>query len=271
MKEAVSIILPTYNRANVVGKAIESVLTQTYTDFELIVIDDGSTDDTEKVIASYDDKRICYYRMEANGGQSKARNYGMKMAKYDYLAFEDSDDLWRIDKLEAQMRVMKEAESDVGVIYHKFRYDLGYGKSVVLPDESIPLERKSGDIYAQLLWDNLIGMPTMLIKKECIEKVGGMDESLRCLEDYDFALKVCKKYKAVFLNEIYLDANYSTSGVSVGNSGQYLVASCVLLAKYKNDYITTGTFEHRVEVILRDAESLGVTENIVRLLEKILK
>ncbi|MDD6571652.1 MAG: glycosyltransferase family 2 protein [Thermoflexaceae bacterium] len=269
--EPVSIILPTYNRAHRVGKAIESVLKQTYTDFELLVIDDGSTDETEQVVTRYMDKRVHYYRMAENGGQSKARNCGMQMAQYDYLAFEDSDDLWRPEKLKVQMETMQGAEQDVGMVYHKFRYDLGEGRGMVLPDEKIPLERKSGNIYEQLLWDNMVGMPTMLLKKECVNVVGGLDESLKCLEDYDFALRIAQKYKAIFINEIYLDATYSVSGVSGGDTGQYLIASCLLLAKYKADYLATDTFNHRVEIILRDAEKLGVTEMVVGLLEKVLQ
>lgn len=269
--EPVSIILPTYNRAHRVGKAIESVLTQTYTDFELLVIDDGSTDETEQVVTRYMDKRVHYYRMAENGGQSKARNCGMQMAQYDYLAFEDSDDLWRPEKLKVQMETMQGAEQDVGMVYHKFRYDLGEGRGMVLPDEKIPLERKSGNIYEQLLWDNMVGMPTMLLKKECVNVVGGLDESLKCLEDYDFALRIAQKYKAIFINEIYLDATYSVSGVSGGDTGQYLIASCLLLAKYKADYLATDTFNHRVEIILRDAEKLGITEMVVGLLEKVLQ
>ena len=269
--DPVSIILPTYNRADRVGKAIESVLTQTYPDFELLVIDDGSTDETEEVVTRYGDKRVHYYRMAENGGQSKARNCGMQMAQYDYLAFEDSDDLWRPEKLKVQMEVMQGAEHDVGMVYHKFRYDLGEGRGMVLPDEKIPLERKSGNIYEQLLWDNMVGMPTMLLKKECVNVVGGLDESLKCLEDYDFALRIAQKYKAIFINEIYLDATYSVSGVSGGDTGQYLIASGLLLAKYKADYVATDTFNHRVEIILRDAEKLGVTEMVVGLLEKVLQ
>lgn len=142
---------------------------------------------------------------------------------------------------------------------------------MTLPDHKIPLENKSGDIYRQLLWDNLVGMPTVLIKKECVEAVGGMDESLHCLEDYDFALRIAKKYKAIFLDEIYVDANYSVTGVSGGDNSQYLIASCMLLAKYKADYLATDTFNHRLEVILRDADRLGVTEKIVQLLEKLLQ
>ena len=139
--EPVSIILPTYNRADKLGDAIGSVLAQNYETFELLVID------------SYEDKRVRYYRMGKNSGQSKARNVGMQMAKYDYLAFEDSDDLWRQGKLEAQMDAMLHADPDVGMVYHKFRYDLGDGRGMTLPDEKIPADRKSGDIYAQLLWN----------------------------------------------------------------------------------------------------------------------
>jgi glycosyltransferase involved in cell wall biosynthesis len=267
----VSIILPTYNRAQKVGKSIESVLRQTYTDFELLVIDDGSTDNTEEVVNGYKDNRVHYYRMPENGGQSKARNQGMKLAQYDYLAFEDSDDLWRSGKLEAQMCAMQNADKNVGMIYHKFRYDLGEGRSMTLPDEKIEAGKKSGDIYAQLLWDNLVGIPTMLIKKECVVEVGGLDESLRCLEDYDFALRIAKKYQAIFLDEIYLDAEYSVTGVSGGDTTQYLIASCMLLQKYKTDYLATNTFNHRVEIILRDAERLGVKAQIVKLLEKLLQ
>lgn len=269
-QEPVSIILPTYNRADKVGKAIESVLAQTFKNFELIIVDDGSTDQTETVIAEYKDQRIRYYKLQKNGGQSRARNFGLQKAGYKYIAFEDSDDLWHPQKLEAQMEAMLHAGSKVGLVYHKFRYDLGDGMGITLPDEKIPLKKKSGDIYAQLLWDNLIGMPTILMKKECLEKAGGLDESLRCLEDYDFALRIAKHYDAVFLDEIYVDAQYSLTGVSGGDTGQYLIASCMLLAKYKADYLATNTFNHRVEIIMRDAQKLGVTEKIVELLEKVL-
>ena len=74
-----------------------------------MVIDDGSTDETENVVAQYGDKRVCYYRFDENCGQSRARNYGMQMAQYDYLAFEDSDDLWRPEKLKVQMDAMQNA------------------------------------------------------------------------------------------------------------------------------------------------------------------
>lgn len=268
-KEWVSVILPTYNRAAKVGKAIESVLNQTYPYFELLIIDDGSMDNTEEVVASYQDERIRYHKLPQNGGQSKARNCGLQMASYDYLAFEDSDDLWHPRKLELQMEAMK-ADETVGFSYHKLQYDLGEGRCITLPDEKVPLEKKSGDIYAQLLWDNLVGMPTLLMRRECLERVGYMDESLQCLEDYDFALRLGKHYKAVFVGEVLLDAEFSNTGVS-GNSYQYLIASCQLIQKYKADYLATETLNHRLEIILRDAEQLGIQEQIVAFLEKVMQ
>lgn len=268
-KDWVSIILPTYNRAEKIGRAIESVLNQTYPYFELLVIDDGSTDDTKQVVASYEDERVHYHKMPQNGGQSKARNFGMQLAKYEYIAFEDSDDLWRPKKLELQMCALLEDEM-AGFAYHKLQYDLGEGRCITLPDEKVSLEKKSGDIYAQLLWDNLVGMPTLLMRRKCLEKIGYMDETLQCLEDYDFALRLGKHYRAVFVSEILLDAEFSNTGVS-GNSYQYLLASCQLIQKYKADYIATGTLNHRLEVILRDAEALGIKDKMIELLEKVMQ
>lgn len=265
----VSIIIPTYNRADKIGTSIESVLAQTYPHFELIIVDDGSTDHTHQIVKAYQDERIRYYRQAENAGQAKARNYGIKMAQYEYLAFEDSDDLWLPQKLERQMKVFEHADDAVGMVYHKLRYDFGGGRGCILPDERLETEKKSGDIYAQLLWDNLVGMPTLLIKRACVEEIGLLDEEMKCLEDYDFVLRIAKRYHAVFLDEVLLHAQYSTTGVS-GDSLQYLLASVTLISKYKNDYIKTGTLQHRIQIILEDAQKLGIQAQIVALLEKIL-
>lgn len=269
-REYVSIILPTYNRAKKIGKAIESVLAQSYEKFELIIVDDGSLDDTEDVVKAYNDSRIRYYKLPKNCGQSCARNKGIELAKYKYVAFQDSDDIWLQGKLEAQMYVMQDEES-IGMVYHKIRYSMGSGRHFIIPDENVPLDKKSGDIYGQLLWDNLVGMPTILVKKECIEQIGGLDETLNCLEDYDFALRIAKEYKVKFIDEVYLASEFSTTGVSGGDTERYLIASCRLLQKYKADYLATDTFNHRVEIILRDAERLGITEQIIQLMEKLLQ
>ena len=171
--------------------------------------------------------------------------------------------------MEAMLRA-EQADAKVGFCYHKLKYDMGEGRYFILPDEKVSLEQKSGDIYAQLLWDNLIGMPTLLVKKECLDEIGYLDEEMNCLEDYDFALRLTRSYHGVFVDEVLLDAEFSTTGVS-GDSYKYLIASCILVQKYKRDYISTNTLNHRLEIILRDAKRMGIEEQIIGLLEKIMQ
>ncbi len=266
----VSIVLPTYNRAAEIKRSIQSILEQTYRRFELIIVDDGSMDDTEQVVQGFRDKRIKYFRMSENGGQSKARNFGMKKARYDYIAFQDSDDMWHPDKLELQMQAFFSAPQEVGFVYCKFRYDIEEVGQIILPEEKVPIERKNGMIYEQLLWENLVGMPALIIKKECLEKVGYLDETLKALEDYDFALRLAQYYQAVFIDQILLETAYSPTGVS-SNALQALLASCILVQKHKKAYIEKGILLPRLEIILKDAEKIGLTDQIVPLLEKIMQ
>ncbi len=266
----VSVILPTYNRAGILQKSIDSVLSQTYTDLELVIVDDGSTDNTKELVASYEDSRIRYLYTEMNRGAAAARNFGMENAAEDteYIAFEDSDDLWHKDKLEKQIKEM-ERHPESGFCYHKIAYDMGGGYQAILPDERLPAEKKQGEIYAQLLFDNLVDCPSMLIRKDLLGRVGSFDEMLKALEDYDLALRLAKQAPVAFVNEVLLDSSYSTTGVS-GSAVNYLMASCVLLGKYKKDYLETDTFNHRVEIIITDAERAGMKDQIVGFLEEVL-
>lgn len=267
-KLGVSVILPTYNRAHMIKKSIDSVLSQTYSDFELIIIDDGSTDGTEEIISEYKDDRIVFRKLEENGGgQSKARNFGIQMAKYDYLAFEDSDDIWYPNKLELQMKAIQNTSPKVGMVYHKMKYEIPEYGTVVLPQGE---RKRSGNIYKELLYDNMIGMPTLLVKKACVEDVGLLDESFNCLEDWDWVLRIAKKYEAIFIDEILLDSDYSVTGVS-GKSYAFVMTMCKLVLKYKKDLLETNTLNHRLEIILRDSERLGIRDEVVNILERIMK
>lgn len=267
--EKVSVILPTYNRAHCLEKAVQCVLQQTYEELELIIVDDASTDGTGELVAQMGDKRIRYYCSNKNQGASGARNYGMEKAECAYIAFQDSDDYWHAGKLEKQMRALQ-AQPEAGFCYHKMRYHLGGESYAILPAEEIAFEKKNGTIYEQLLYDNMVSPPILLARLECIRDTGLFDTEFKALEDYDYALRMAKKYRAVFVDEVLLEASYSTTGVS-GNAVNYLLASCRLIQKYKADYQSTGTLNHRLEVILRDASAIGMQEQFIRLLEQILK
>ena len=108
MKDLISIITPTYNCAKFIGVTIESVMKQTYENWEMIIVDDASTDNTEEIVRRYDDKRIKYVKLEKNSGAAIARNKAMKLAQGKYMAFLDSDDIWKENKLEKQINFMEE-------------------------------------------------------------------------------------------------------------------------------------------------------------------
>lgn len=105
-KGLVSIIMPSYNTAAFIGESIESVLKQTYTEWELLIVDDCSTDNTEEIVKQYDDDRIKFFKQEKNSGAASCRNYALRMARGEWAAFLDSDDLWTVDKLEKQLSFM---------------------------------------------------------------------------------------------------------------------------------------------------------------------
>jgi len=205
----VSIILPSFNRAHLLPRAIKSILSQTFQDFELIIVDDGSSDNTEEVIKSFKDNRIIYIRHDKNKGANAARNTGLQVAGGEYIAFQDSDDEWLPEKLEKQIKVFETAPSEVGIVYTSFWKYLNNNDKIYIPDPQI--KQKEGYIFKQLLERNFIGLPTAIIKKKCFEKVGRFDEELYYLEDWDLFIRISRYYQFMFINEP-LVISYDTPG-----------------------------------------------------------
>lgn len=271
MEPTVSIVLPTYNRAGLVGRAVESILEQTYRDFELLVIDDGSTDDTEKVIRTYrGDERIRYKKLKHNFGQAYARNIGITHAKGNYIAFHDSDDVWRKEKLEKQMQVMLDAPDRVGMVYGCCEYHGLVGETDYFPRKAIEQEKKRGYIYPKLLEENLIGIPSLLVRKECIEQAGMFSESLRSLEDYEWILRLGKLYEAEYIDEILVDVYAQKESVNRNLSVNFSVR-CMLIGMYKLEMARYGVLESVVQEFLGEARYLGCLDQVVAALQQVLK
>jgi len=208
--EQVTVILPTYNRASSVEKAIESVRKQTYPAWKLIVVDDGSTDGTWELVQKIKEKRIRYVRNEKNGGPSYSRNVGAKLADTKYIAFQDSDTVWHPRKLERQVMELEE-NKDYIMVYHP--YHLSGAAEGIYPKQSIPIEEKRGNIYKSLLYCSMIGTPCMLLKRDIFLQAGGFAEELRCLEDYELSLRLAKMGSIGFLEEVLLEAEDSENSV----------------------------------------------------------
>lgn len=219
-EELVSVVIPTYNRGYCIERAVRSVLDSTWRNLEVIVVDDGSTDDTERVIKSIDDPRMRYIRIEENHGANHARNVGVQNAKGDYIAFNDSDDEWLPDKLQKQMRVMLQADDEkLGCVYCPVcKYENGKMISIE-PDMERYGEDAIGNIYHFMLGHMFISTQTLLLKKKVIEEAGYFNENLTRLQDWEFLLRVAQKYRFTLVQEGLVKAYLQPDSLSKNTRG----------------------------------------------------
>jgi len=192
----ISVVIPAYNAEKYVEEAIDSVLNQTFQDFEIIVVDDGSKDFTKEKVLNIADTRIRYIHKE-NGGPSSARNTGIKSARGKYIALLDYDDIWMPQKLERQLAKFN-LEPDLGLVYSWVQS--------INPDGShrfVAKPETEGWVYNDLIIDNFQHNGSVqLIRKECFEKAGYFDESLLNVQDWEMWLRLAKYYKFGVVREI---------------------------------------------------------------------
>lgn len=201
----VSVVLPTYNRAHTLLRAITSVLSQDYREIELIVVDDGSTDDTASLLGGIADPRLRLIRHEQNRGVAAATNTGIRAARGNLIAFQDSDDEWLYGKLSRQMAAFSAAgENCVGVYCVKIVYgrdpDFSRGirriACVPGPGETVV----QGDLREVLWRRNLVSPQTALCAREAALRLGGFDEKLRTDQDWDFFTRLCEMGTLAFVD-----------------------------------------------------------------------
>jgi glycosyltransferase involved in cell wall biosynthesis len=185
---AVSVIIPTYNRAAWVQEAAASVLAQTFRDFELLVVDDGSTDDTFEALAAVDGQ-LDLLRLEQRQGVSAARNRGAAAARGEWLAFLDSDDLWLPQKLSRQMHYLK-SHPDCAICQTEEIW-IRNGVRVNPPKTH---RKAGGDIFLQSLGRCMVSPSAVVLRRQLFEDLGGFDESLPAAEDYDLWLRVAWRH-----------------------------------------------------------------------------
>jgi len=215
---AVSIILPTYNRAYCIRRAVDSVLNQTFTDFELILIDDGSTDETKAIVESYDDPRLVYIHNEGNQGQTKRLNDGLRLARADLIAFQDSDDEWLPTKLEKQVAAMRSQPPEVGLVYvDKWRFEPEREKFHWKSPTNMP---EDGIIFEKALDEQVynIGPQSVLIRRECFDKVGPFDERLTNFNDWDMFVRISRYFLFYHIPEPLV--NYFKSADALTSLGE---------------------------------------------------
>jgi len=182
----VTVVLPTYNRADTLGRAMATVLAQTCDDLELIVVDDGSTDDSAGVIARHQhDRRVRCLRLSRRGGAAAARNAGIQAGTAPFVAFQDSDDEWTPSKLALQLRVL-EADTSIGWVGGRHRVVTPSDTWEVAPSAVIA----GADHRAELLDGRAFVTPTWLVRRSVIDAAGGFRADMPCLEDWDLIFRL---------------------------------------------------------------------------------
>lgn len=224
----VSVVIPTYNYARFVGNAVDSILAQTFTDYEIIVVDDGSTDETARVLAGYGDK--VRYVHQNNAGQSAARNHGIGLAHGEYLAFLDADDTWLPQKLDKQVRFLDEHGE-----YDMVFADMSHCVDGAMIHKRYLHEKKykfvaQGKIFNNLLREGFIFMPTVLVRRKCFEQVGVFDVTLSNCEDVDLWFRIADRFQIGFVDEPLAVRNVHGANVT-HQQEDYLMAPLQLMEK----------------------------------------
>jgi glycosyltransferase involved in cell wall biosynthesis len=263
MKEKiVSVIIPTYNRSAYLLEAIESVISQTYKNIEIIVIDDGSSDDTKEKLRPYLNK-IKYVFIE-NGGPARARNVGMEMASGEYIAFLDSDDLYYPYKIEIQVAILNKhhgvslvcselsAINDTKILdelhlqkYHRSAYidteatyENIYSKTISIAESGLNLKKWKdrkiyiGDVFHRYYSELILSTNTVMFRKSLLKSVGLQREQYRLFEDYDFVLRITKSHRVAFIDVPTYKLRYH--GTQISSTRDKPDGSEILIKKHIN-------------------------------------
>ena len=232
VKGRVSVVIPTYNRRAVIKEAVVSVLGQTYSNVEVIIVDDGSTDDTANCLSALDDERVCVIRLAENSGVSYARNVGIRSARGEFVAFLDSDDLWEPDKLQRQVACL-EASQDVALVSCDWSI-WRQGKCIGAVRHSAPT-----DIYKLLSLKFVCAPSTVLVRKNVLNFNALMDTQMSGCEDADLWIRLAAEHGIDHIADT-LVSRRTTAG-SLGGNGAYQVEGVRhLISKNRALYLRYG-------------------------------
>lgn len=222
----VSVIIPSFNRGHIIKRSINSVLLQTYKEIEVIVVDDCSTDDTSEVLQSINDKRLKYVRLPKNSGACFARNVGVSMAQGDYIAFQDSDDCWRPEKIENQINFLKKYKADV-CFCRSERHNYSKKGTEIYPTIQEGIVRRE-----DMIRSSLASTQTIIAKREVFNDIL-FDPELRRRQDYDWVLRASKKYIFCLCGDVLVDIYLQNDSITNMSAKKSYETFEYLLNKYQ--------------------------------------
>ena len=206
----VSVVITCYNYGLYLTGAIDSVLHQTCNNFEILIIDDGSTDNSAKIAQKYTtDPRVHYFRQD-NGGQAKAKNAGIRYSAGELIAFLDADDRWAPNKLQKQVALFQDPL--VGVVFSRAKYIDKDGEEIPYNSTGRWFTPKRGKVTEALFIDNFVPFSSSIVRKECLDRFGTFDETLKMGIDWDLWLRISTGYHFDFVDEPLLEYRLGHSG-----------------------------------------------------------
>ena len=264
-RSLVSIIMPAYNAEKTIRESIQSVLEQAYQEWELLVVNDGSVDETENIVKSYSDTRIKLINQK-NGGVSNARNNALKQAKGEYLSFLDSDDLWIKTKLDLQVKYLEKNNL-------KFVYSKSYSFTNNSDDikEAFKFVSLGFEDKEEILIYDFIPILTVLFHRTILEDVGFFDESLQGTEDWDMWIRILQKYEAGFVKEYLTKYRIIDTGLSKNFSKHFIQEEKVfqkyikLYNKESKRYRIWFSNKKQAIIALQDRKYLNFIKFFIRL------
>ena len=246
MAPEVSVIIPTYNRALLLQKAIQSVLDQTFQDFEIIVVNNYSIDNTIEVVRSFNDKRIKIINIRNEGIIARSRNRGLKESQGNYIAFLDSDDLWLPEKLEKQVELL-DSNKELGLVYSD-SYIIDEEDNFEKNTYSQNFKPFRGNVLNELLYNNFIPLLTAIIRKEVLNKVGVFNPKYKIAQDHDLFLRIAEYYPVDFIEQSL--AKYRVHDENFSRNIEILINENFQIIKYwlnksKNKNFSRGRIKRK--------------------------
>lgn len=268
----VSVVIPTHNRRDLIQETIQSVLDQTFEDFEILVVDNGSTDDTRQVVCGICDSRIHYIYQGNTGRPAGPRNTGIRNARGKYIAFLDSDDLWLPHKLALQVEVL-DRQQDIGLVFGQLQ---GFGDGIV---EGNPWPRiseaKFGKIFKSLFlsW-NFIPCLTVVTRREVLERIGGFDEepALKAVEDFDLWLRIARVCNIQFVPEVLSKYRFHKDHLGSDRIETLFLRNLNIAAKFrKQNWVNLSLFRQKILSLSQFAAMVLIGERRPSIIFRVLQ
>lgn len=263
----VSVVIPVYNREETIGRAVRSVLDQSYRNFELIIVDDCSRDRSLQVIQEFQDERIKVISLQQNCGANAARNRGIMESQGQYVAFQDSDDEWDKDKLQLQMKDMLNRDLTVSFCAHCVIEGIS---RMIIPKDYENREKYEIGLIDVLTERNVVSTQTLIIRKDIFEKIGCFDEDMPRLQDYEFVIRLAQTEKIGYVAKPLVTVYRTAKSISTDNRALYKALALLLLkhGKFLNFNSFLSAF---LDIAIAEESGNSIYKDCVQLQSALLK